>query len=187
MKGEPPQVSPPPGNTAATAANTDARSLPSAASSTRRRVSPEAQPTPSSLRAPNDAQPSNGAWANAPADLLLPIFAGVPLRPRILVLSVVCKRWRHLALRSPAWLPRLRPTATASALKILQDVRGMRDVPSKVTAPSSVCDLVLESGSAVQERGVSGLTGLTALSYDCKSVPVDVAKAMLTASKATLT
>lgn len=136
---------------------------------------------------PDGPQPTKETWASAPTDILLLMFADVPLRPRILVLGVVCKRWRHLALRIPAWLPRLRPKATASALKVLQNVHGMFDVPSQVTAPSSVRDLVLKRGSTVQERCVSGLTGLTALSYDCSYIPRDVVRAMLTASKTTLT
>lgn len=84
--------------------------------SPRRSPPPPAAPTPKRRRAdsphleldrhdvraaPQDLTPV----ASLPSDLLVYVFAFSPLRPRLLVLSLVCKRWRHLLLNSITALP----------------------------------------------------------------------------------
>lgn len=46
------------------------------------------------------ASPSALGWSALPADLLVVIFARVQLRPRLRVVSLVCRRWRAAVLRS---------------------------------------------------------------------------------------
>lgn len=68
-------------------------------------------------------------------DILRIIFAYVPPRPRIVVLSRVCKRWRELAFASITELPRCPSTCHASfsgLLHLFPNLEVMPELPNGV-------------------------------------------------------
>lgn len=58
-------------------------------------------------------------------DVLQLIVASVPLRPRLMVLSFVCRRWREAVRRAPAHLPGLKPDRYDAACKFLASITSL--------------------------------------------------------------
>lgn len=103
-----------------------------------------------------------------PPELIGIILAYVPLRPRLLIASTVCQRWRAIALRVPTALPPLRPRQAALALELLPHVTRMY----ATLLPQRTC---LRSLRHLNYRGTkvpalvpfAQLSSLTALSVMC--------------------
>lgn len=65
-------------------------------------------------------------WAFLPGDVLVEAFKYIPVRPRLLVIGVVCRRWRRAAIASIDALPEeLAPQLTGAASALLS---GLREV-----------------------------------------------------------
>lgn len=82
-----------------------------------------------------------------PSDLLALIVRLVPLRPRLMILSLVCKRWRRLCLQTIDRLPSLSDGPLCSALRVLPNVTslGCPLPPSLPRLPSTLRELTLLS------------------------------------------
>lgn len=108
-----------------------------------------------------------------PSDMLAYLFAFVPLRPRLLVLSAVCKRWRYIVFTSLSALPPLRwaKANLAPALGLFSRLTSL-----SLTAlaridhplPGRLRHLCMRRVAALSLTALVELTGLTSLELaDC--------------------
>lgn len=109
-------------------------------------------------------QHSTGAgWAAAPRDILQLVLVLIPFRPRILVLSLVCRSWRNAVKHFPTGMPRgLSASAFRKGLSLLSAVVSIEDLPASVKAPPTLRHLRVNfEGMGVEQ--VATVTGLTSL------------------------
>lgn len=102
-----------------------------------------------------------------PTDILKKIFAHLPERPRWVVLSLVCKRWRQVLLHCPIYLPRIDKHRGIEALRVLKNVRGMYSVPlpSDISPPTTLRKLVMEPPGMCYCQDYFSVSTLQELTY----------------------
>lgn len=85
----------------------------------------------SSISSSAAAASASSAWADMPFELFGIIFAHVPLRARLRVVSAVCQRWRRAVLRMPVrWYRTNVPSAAIRLLNVTElDVRSIFPFP----------------------------------------------------------
>lgn len=115
--------------------------------------------------------PATGSAADStalPADLLIAIVSFIPLRPRLLVLSIVSRRWRDVVLRSITSLPVVAPASflRLPSLTKLHSVvaRRIRSLAGKLS--SSLQDLTFQvsAEASCYCQHLSSVSTLTRLS-----------------------
>lgn len=104
-----------------------------------------------------------------PSDLIKLIISYVPLRPRMLVLSLVCKSWAKMARSTVDMLPAMSQSSTNTAMSILPGITDLfARSPPVVTPPVALQRLHLGTGGPAKEETapdpqLSMVTSLTAL------------------------
>lgn len=125
-----------------------------------------------------------------PSDVWECVLSFVPLRPRLLVAALVCRRWWSIVHALPVTLPPLPPAALAAALARLPTVTALDDLPQGVCAPPALRRVSLQRrGFANLAHAAAHLTHLTSLeSLTLLPWPEPrLASALLAASAASLT
>lgn len=108
------------------------------------------------------------AWALLPSDLLALAFAHLPLRPRVRIVALVCRRWRDAVLRSVTCIDSGAPVslfALPSVTELHPAVRG-RWQPLRCSPPPWTRSLTYEPRPASGDADIvhlAKLTGLTRL------------------------
>lgn len=69
--------------------------------------------------------PSFPLFERLPSDLVQLVLSHIPTRPRIMVLSLVCKKWRAIVIRTIKFLPPLPFDRLAAALAQLPSVTAL--------------------------------------------------------------
>ena len=73
---------------------------------------------------PADSTSTPTSWVSLPSDVLVETFRLIPVRPRLLVVSQVCRRWRHAAVTSIDALPdELAPRLDDAASALFVNLR----------------------------------------------------------------
>lgn len=114
---------------------------------------------------PNFLSPETPATMDLPCDILSATFSYLHLRPRLLVVSLVCKRWRHAVLQCPTQLSDryLTPERSVQMLPLMSRFLSLNSL--KLSSPQLAQKLF--------DSQYSPRTSLRALSL----IPTDVASA----------
>lgn len=125
--------------------------------------------------APSASAPSDAAasLSSLPLDAVAHLLSFVPLRPRLLVASLVCKAWRRAALECPASIACLQTGADSifpyeTVAKHLPNVVEMiagPDVPYELFPRLNSLELA-EGCASFCKKGARSVTSLTALSLE---------------------
>lgn len=113
-----------------------------------------------------DAVPSPPAadaashWGLLPSDIWRQILALLPLRARVLVVSLVSQRFLQLVRRSISSLPRMTSRCQRLALSLLPSVTSIEYLAPGVEPPAKVQHLSIDSDLVQPLRGVTSLTSL---------------------------
>lgn len=91
------------------------------------------------------------SWSSLPSDVLVEAFKFIPVRPRLLVLGRVCRRWRHAAVASVEALPdELTPRLDSTAIALFVNLREVH-----ITAPSKADESLLSPERCAKLRSLT--------------------------------
>lgn len=137
---------------------------------------------------------SSSAFECLPLDLVRIILSHIPPRPRLSIISVVCRRWRSVALASLHSIHAVRPAAAAAALALLPAVTSMSvcSLPDPISIPTTLRKLCIFKRPTLMVRRSLHSRDLSLSScihlhfpccYACVNCPVDSLSASLIATQ----